>query len=85
MPVGLILFLESTRIISQLCAPWTLLQNGVEEKRNKTLMGIVRSMTNFSFFSYNTFRDIIRNHYIYSQDHHKVFVNTNVKFLMKTI
>ena len=41
-------FLKEHGIISQLTTPGTLQQNGVVERRNRTLLNMVRSMISFS-------------------------------------
>ena len=46
-PGPFIKFLEENRIIPQYTMPGTPQQNGVAERRNRTLMDIVRSMIPF--------------------------------------
>ena len=41
-------YLIQNGIVSQLTAPGTLQQNGVAERRNKTLLEMVRSMMSYS-------------------------------------
>ena len=46
-------FLEKNRIMVQYTMPDTPQQNGVAERRNCTLMDMVRSMISFSTLPYN--------------------------------
>ena len=83
-----------------MCALGTPLKNGVEERRNQTLIDLVRWMIDFSslpiffwgyvletvlYLPYLRYLKGFWGLFIYSQDNHKVFVSKSARFFMKTI